>query len=410
MKRSCDVSMNNSYITVQDQFVEKLVLFLMFVTFLLRGTTFLQIISTHIYGLRISYILVVVSLFVILLKKRKKTTYKQIVFTMFLFIFVFISSLINQSFNNQYIVFLITVIALYKIWELLVLSIDMKVITSWLLALLILTELFSLLEIIVGKSLFHSYFPYSFNSIFSRAFVFFFNPNNLSLFLVLLTAFIVFTRKISGIFFYINCTFEYFILLSNDSKLSIIVLTGLVIYFLVKHTHISTKVFIYVVIFVFVIFTTLKMFPEINDWLQKAIASTEKSFENQTQVDPRFVIYREAIRSSFQNPLGIGLGASDEAFQTNVHSVLLQLLVELGIFGYIIWFLYYSFFLRILLMVFREKIYLIDLKAIVVFVLLIPVLSSQVSRMISDMNLMSIWMLFTATSVIYYRNNPKLCS
>lgn len=389
-----------------------LIYFLIIITVFFRGPTFFNLFPTSLGNIRLNY-LIVFFLFLLNIKLNRK----NIIFIITVLFILFSNMLFNSSnFKLDYLIYTFQAIAYYFIWINIVNEKFIYKIFSINNMLLIVLETMAIFEALFGKLLFHSSPPYNLNTIYSeygRSYLFFYNSNNLSLFLLslyILTLGYNLNKKRHGKYILFHFVMLISLFIINDSKLSLLILVISTVFFVFKTylLDIKNKNLKNIII-------TTCMITGVFIWLTYYIVNNYLLFNNFINVslsniyyDTRFQIYLDAIETFLNNPFGIGLGYSDYYFSTNVHSFILQLIVELGITGVIVWIIYFGAVLKLNL----NDLNLLDkfiASSIKYYILLFPVISIQVSRVISDNALICIWALYIAI-LRYYSNNNSILS
>ncbi|MFC4557935.1 O-antigen ligase family protein [Virgibacillus kekensis] len=392
--------LGDSMVIYKKQFYKNMIFFLLLLSILFRGPTFFKIFSSSFGEIRISYLLLFFLSFVVFFILKHKITIIEFIIFVTIFITILLNMLLLQTYNIEYLVYVLQAFAYYYILSALVRLISINELYKKCNIMLIVFGIMSVYEILTGKLFFHIVVPYEINSfsIYERAYLFFYNGNNLSLFLLSLYVIVLgynLIEKNKTKYLLAQQVLLFFIFIMNDSKLSLVVfLVTTALFFIKKYTYDfkrkNWKLILYGICSVFIIMLLIKNYFDSNiHFINVFFDNAQVNITN----DPRFDLYSNAIQTFYSNPLGIGLGNSDYYFSTNVHSIIIQFIVEIGIFGLIFWILYYFFVLKDNLknIKYNDK---FMANVIRYYVVLFPIISMQVSRVISDNALVFMWALF----------------
>ncbi|WHX40386.1 O-antigen polymerase [Mesobacillus sp. AQ2] len=395
-------------------FYKNMIFFLLFLSILFRGPTFFKILPSSIGSIRISYLILFILCFItFFLLKYKIPIIEFFVFSL-IFIIVLLNMLFLQAFNFEYLIYLLQVFMYYYILCGLIKIITINELFEKGNIILLIFGIMSVYEILSGKLFFHNLIPYEINNIssFDRAYLFFYNGNNLSFFLLTLYILLLgynITEKNKTKYVIIYQFLLLFIFIMNDSKLSLFVFIISTLLVLYKRSFQTLraknwKTIFYGISSAIIIFFLIKKYINSNLSFFNAFFNSAKfNLLN----DPRIDLYSSAIVTFYKNPLGIGLGNSDYYFSTNVHSIIFQFIVEFGLFGLIFWIFYYFL---VMVADIRINNYNQNFIAGVIryYLLIFPLISMQVSRVISDNALVFLWALFIALLKYFSNKNFKI--
>ncbi|AUD62936.1 hypothetical protein BK010_04800 [Tenericutes bacterium MO-XQ] len=383
--------------------VYHIALLLVLLTVFFRGPTFFRLFSTSFGAIRLNYILLLTAFILIVRRITRRESIIIILMIIGLLLNVFIVGIINFD----YIVYVLQAFIYYFVLMNIVKSNKIKSygLFKILSLMLFLIEILVLIEVLTGFLFFHINPPYIINNSYDyyRGYLFFYNSNNLSLFLISLYLLILFYKIQKSnykLFMAIQTSILIVILILNDSNISLLALFFISAFIIfnrftqifrkkIHRSHFTRAILVFICLLIGIgILIELGFFRFILDNVYMSY-----------QYDGRFQIYRDALNVFFNNPFGIGLGQSDLFFQTNVHFVVMQLIVELGVIGLLILFLYFYNILRILLSVKKGDLFSLMVN---LYLLLLPFLSVQVSRILSDNALILIWAFFFTYSNYEY--------
>jgi len=378
--------------------ISEISLFCLLLSIFFRGTKFFIFFPTALMGVRFQFVLIITSFVLSLLASRTLPRLTFLV-TSGIVSAVLFNILIAQKANLEYLFYMALALMSLFVWSAIMKFISLKTITNFLSWALILIETLAILEITYGVAFFHEKFPYVYRSTFNRSFLFQFNPNNLSMLIAMTLIYLVIMNiRLTSIL--LLSLGALFIMFSNDSKLSIISTFSVLAIYMARNA--KSKFWTISIVFS----TAIVLIASVTSIRTTVLSFAESFFHSlslQRYLDPRFGIYSDSLASSVENIFGIGFGNADYFLMTNTHSFLLQIIVEFGVLGYSFWFLYYAL-VGVSTFIARHK---MTSYALGIFLLYIPLFSSQVSRMLTDIPIMIIWMLSIATLVYRCRRNSS---
>ena len=350
-----------------------------------RGQTFFNIINSQIFGIRIQYLLIFLAfLFIKSMKHKIKTIFSLLI----VFIILLVNYFFSYYYNISYLIYIGSFIVLISTWKYILGCQKRKIITKAINAFLTFVIILGLYEIVRDTTLFHNAPPYVFNSVYHRAFLFFFNPNNYSYFLLNLYIAKLYIED-NYYFNYKDCIYAgaiTYILICNTSRLSLfvfLVIISIQILLTVRKSYLK----LLAIAFIFSIFI---FSYDVSDQLINIISNIG-GIDDLTG-DTRFYLYKNVIDSIFIHPLGLGMGSGDIMLSTAVHSIIFQVIFEFGWIGLIFWVSYYFYLMYLLLKRFKDK----RSATIIIYSMTLPITSMQVSRILSDTSLLFIASYFYA--------------
>lgn len=388
------------------------IVILLFLCILFRGPTLFNIFPSNISGIRVNYILLLLAAVIMFILNNFKIHLKTGLIYLFFLIIIFTHNILSQTFNVEYLIYFMQILLSYYVLSGLINKIKRDNLLKTLSIGIYAVIFMSIYEILTGNLLFHSSTPYEINNItsYNRAYLFFYNGNNLSLF-ILSVYFLTLGYNINKNK-YVDLLIQFvlcsFIFLINDSKISlatIIIFTSIIL--ITKFKNDFQKQNWFSLIFGFSVISicliiTISYINKNKRFINIFIENANTNISN----DPRINLYEDAISTFFDYPWGIGIGQSDVYFSTNIHSIIFQVIVEIGIFGLLLWIFYYGLILNIRFDRLKKEDKLIA-NIVKSSLLLFPILSMQISRLISDNALIMLWMLFLSLFVYYTKNKRQ---